>query len=92
MKTYALREIGQKKLGDKQELQFGLEQSADRIAELKKELKKWLSGEGKSSQALLENEESALKECEKIRKHLGMTAGKNQGDVIRFVGQLLKQV
>ena len=92
MKTYALREKGQKKLGDKQELLYGLEQTTDRIAELKEELRKWLSGEGKGSKPLLEKKESALKEYEKIRKHLGITAGKNQEDVIRFVGRLLRQM
>jgi len=92
MKTYALREKGQKKLGDKQELLYGLEQTTDRVAELKVELRKWLSGEGNGSQPLLEEKESALKEYEKIRKHLGITAGKNQGDVIRFVKELLRQV
>jgi hypothetical protein len=90
MKTYALREKGQKKLGDKQELLYGLEQTTDRIAELKEELRKWLSGEGKGSEPLLGKKEDALKEYETIRKHLGINAGKSQGDVIRFVRQLLR--
>ena len=92
MKTYALREKGQKKLGDKHELLYALEQTPDRVAELKEELRKWLSGEGKNSQQLLDKEENAFKEYEKIRKHLGLTAGNNQGDVLRFVRELLRQV
>lgn len=92
MKTYVLRQKGQKKLGDKLELLYALEQSTDRIADLKGELKKWLSREGTSSKPLLEEKESAWEEYEKIRKHLGITAGKDQGDVLRFVRQLLKHV
>jgi hypothetical protein len=74
MKTYALREKGQKKLGDKQELLYGLEQTRH-VAELKVELRS--SCQEKVSQPSWKKE--AFEEYEKIRKHLGITAGRIKG-------------
>lgn len=94
MKTLALQEKGQKRLGDKLESFYTLEQAESSVDRLVDSLRELMSKEGMSIQALIEpeNEDRAIKEYEAIRKYLGIQAGTNQDDAWGFIRVLLKSM
>ena len=94
MKTIALHEKGQKRLGDKLEFLYTLDQTESSVDRLIDSLREYVSKEGKSIQELIEpdNEDRAIQEYEAIRKHLGVNAGTNQDDALGFIRILLKSL
>jgi len=91
MKTIALHEKDQKKLGDKVEFLYTLDPVKSRVEPLVNSLKEFISKQGKNIQELIDsdNEEETIREYEAIRKHLGICAGRHQRDVWGFIRLLL---
>ena len=94
MKTIALQEKGKKRLGDKVECIYSLEQTESSVQHLIDSVREFLSKEGKNIQELLypENENHVIKEYEAIRKHLDICAGIRQQDVWGFIRVILHLV
>jgi len=91
MKTLALHAKGQKRLGDKVEYFYTLEETESSVANLVDALREFESKEGKSIHELTEpdNEDQVTQEYEAIRRYLGVCAGKSQKDVWGFIRLLL---
>ena len=94
MKTLALREKGQRRLGDKLESFYTLAQAGSSVDHLVDSLRQFISKEGKSVQALIEadNENQSMIEYEAIRRYLGVHAGESQADALGFIRLLLKSL
>ena len=94
MKTIALHERGQKRLGDKLECLYTLDQTESSVDRLINSLREYVSKEGKSVRDLIEpdNESQVIQEYEAIRKYLGINAGTNQDDALGFIRLLLKSL
>ena len=94
MKTITLHEKGQKRLGDKLEFLYTLDQTESSVDRLIDSLREYVSQEGKSVRDLIDqdNESQVIQEYEAIRKHLGINAGTNQDDALGFIRLLLKSL
>lgn len=94
MKTVRLDEKGQRKLGDKEEFFYALEETESSINQLIDSLRKCLAEEGKSVQQLMEESDANQlnKEYEIIRRYLGINAGRCQEDALGLIRKLLKDL
>jgi hypothetical protein len=94
MKTIVLHEKGQKKLGDKLEFLYTLDQTESSVDRLIDSLREHVSKEGKSVQDLIDpdNASQVIQEYEAIRKYLGVCPGKSEQEVWGFIRLLLKSL
>ena len=92
MKTYLLRDPKEKVLGDKTESHYTLEPGEDRLAEIEAAIKEWLSRNNKTAAGILGGESNVKDECEMIRRHLGITAGRSRQETDGFILSILNRL
>lgn len=93
MKTYILKENGSRRLGDKTEYFFDLQEKENGPREIIHLIEEVLSKKGITAEQILDTPDTfyKLNNYEKIRKETGLTASQKQEDVLSFIERLLQK-
>jgi len=94
MKTFLLRQKSRRRLGDKEEFLYSIEETESSIDDMITSLRNFLLEKEKSLSESIRNKDLAWSknEYEIIRKFLGINPGEIQEEAIGFIRKLLSKL